>query len=124
MQIETEIEAAITALQAGNLPLAEQLCSQAREKNPFDATIVDVLAMIQLKKGNKEMALATIKNALSMDRSNTLFHAHHGIILKALGRLEDARQAYQDALAHNPEAPDTLFNLALLFQETGNLRKA
>ncbi len=121
MGIEKGMEAAIAALQLGNLPLAEQLCSQARQKNPFDATAVDVLAMVQLKKGDRGAALATIKNALSIDGSNTLYHTHHGIILKALGRLEDARQAYKEALAHDPEAPDTLFNLALLCQDTGDL---
>lgn len=118
------METAMAALQAGNLPLAEQLCSKARQKNPFDATVVDVLAMVQLKKGDAKTALTTIKNALSMDSSNTLFHNHHGIILKSLGRLEDARQAYQEALAQDPQEPDTLFNLALLCHETGNLRES
>ena len=104
--------------------MAEQLCSQARQKNPFDATVVDILAMVQLKKGDRETALSTIKNALSMDGSNTLFHTHHGIILKSLGRLVDARQAYQEALAQDPEAPDTLFNLALLCHEMGDLEES
>ena len=88
------MEAAIAALQAGNLPVAEQLCSQALQKNPFDASVVDVLAMVQLEKGDGKAALATIKNALSIDSLSTLYHTHHGIILKALGRLGDARKAY------------------------------
>ena len=75
------MDAAIVALQAGDLPLAEQLCSQARQKNPFDASVVDVLAMVQLEKGDGKAALATIKNALSIDSSSTLYHTHHGMIL-------------------------------------------
>ena len=124
MRVETGMDAAIAALQAGNLPLAEQLCSQARQKNPFDSSVADVLAMVQLKKGDCKAALATIKNALSIDGSSTLYHTHHGIILRALGRFEDARKAYEEALALDPEAPDTLFNLALLCQDTGDLRES
>ena len=69
MRVGTEVEAAIAALQAGNLPLAEKLCWQARQKNPFDATVVDVLAMVQLEKGDGKAALATIKKALSLKGS-------------------------------------------------------
>jgi len=124
MQSGADIEAAIHALQTGNLALAEQLCVQARQANPFDAAIVDVQAMIQLQKGDAVGAHATINNALSMDGGQPLYHNHLGIILKALGKKEEAKLAYENALEIDPSAPDVLFNLAILCQEMGELDQA
>mgnify|MGYP001179866480 CR=1 FL=1 len=120
----TGIEAAIAALHAGNLQLAEKLCSQAQQRNPFDAAVVDIMAMIHLKKGDGKTALSLIKNAISMDGLQPLFHNHHGIILKSLGFLKDSYQAYQRALTQDPEAPDVLFNLAILCREMGDLEES
>ena len=121
MQTGTGIDAAISALQAGDLVLAENLCAQARQANPFDASVVDVLAMIQLQKGDARTALATINNAISIEANQALFYSHLGIIRKALGQLEESRQAYEKALELEPNAPDILYNLAILKREMGDL---
>ena len=123
MPTRSEIEAAISAFQAGNLHLAEQLCRSHLKINPLDPEALDVLGLVLNRKGDSEGALNNIRNAISLDSNQAHFHSHLGILLKQKGELDGAKDAYLAAISIEPKSPEATFNLALLCRQMGDLEE-
>ena len=121
MPASSEIEAAISAFQEGDLHLAERFCKSRLKSDPFDANALDVLGLILHRKGDSEGALNNIRNAVCLDDQQAQFHSHLGIILKQIGKLEEAKKAYLTAISIEPKSPEVIFNLAILCRQMGDL---
>jgi Flp pilus assembly protein TadD len=74
--------------------------------------------------GELEQALATIARAQTPDRPDWKLKSAEGAILDQLGRPEEARAAYRDALDANPNEPSVLSNLGMSYLLTRDLKSA
>jgi len=117
--IDPQVEFAILRLQENDPATAEKLCQQVLESNPFDADAHDVLGILAHQKGDWQLGLSLIDKAISLKNDKTDFHGHRGITLKALGRRQEARLAYEKACQLSPKSFEPIFNLAILLLEDG-----
>ena len=70
-------------------------------------------------------ALAYYDQALALDSApDAAFWCGRGVAFKALGRLAEAEEAYQQALASDAEYIEAWFNLGNLYRENGRLTAA
>lgn len=87
-----------------NLDRARQLIEQAVQADPNNSAYLDSMAWVLFRLGQPDQALPWMEKALQTmeDPDPTLFD-HYGDILAALGRMEEARRAWQRALELDPD---------------------
>ncbi|MEO0143126.1 MAG: tetratricopeptide repeat protein [candidate division WOR-3 bacterium] len=74
-------------------------------------------------RGNYELALGEIEKALDLDKLAEYLNLK-GLILTELGRPDEAKTAYQEALRLEPNLAELYNNLGLLYIKTRNLNDA
>lgn len=73
-------------------------------------------SMELLLDGDPQAALAWIERAIELDAGFVPAWANRGVVLRQLGREAEAEQAYLRALALDPQHPQSLSNLAGLYE--------
>ena len=80
---------------------AEQLIIKALQLSPDDPFIIDSMGWVLYRKGDSAGALTHLQRAFSI-RPDPEIAAHLGEVLWALGRREEARKTWQEAVKANP----------------------
>lgn len=81
---------------------AEALIARAHELMPQDPFILDSLGWVRFRRGDHDGALAHLQRAYGM-RQDAEIAAHLGEVLWTLGRRDEARRIFADALAAHPD---------------------
>ena len=87
------------------------MSDKAVTADPGNPTYLDTKAWVLYRKGDYASALELIRAAMEKaeeagEELDTEYYDHAGDILKALGRDEEARKYWQDALEKDPENAD------------------
>jgi Flp pilus assembly protein TadD len=98
----------------GILDAAHDHYSRARQLDPADAAAHEGLARIWRDWGFPHLALGDALRGVYYAPGRTSTHNTLGTILTKLGRLKEARRAYERALALDPRAAYVLNNLCYL----------
>jgi tetratricopeptide (TPR) repeat protein len=80
---------------------AQQLIDKALEISPEDPFILDSKGWVLFRRGNTQGALDVLKKAFSV-RADPEIAAHLGEVLWSLGRKDEARQTWGDAMKATP----------------------
>ena len=96
-------------LQAGRLLEAEQLYLEVLNAEPANFRAQNFLGIIRFQQGRYAEALASIGASLKLN-SNADALSNYGNVLQALGRLEEAVESYDKALAIEPKLVNALYN--------------
>jgi Flp pilus assembly protein TadD len=91
---------------------------------PDDKTILAALGKAQAAAGNLDQALATLHAAEIPGTPDAKLMSAEAAILDQLGRNDEARKLYADALKIAPNDPTILSNYAMSFVMTGDLKLA
>lgn len=97
---------------------------QVAIRNPTDRAVLAAYGKSQAAAGQLEQALSTINRAQTPDRPDWKLESAKGAILDQLGRTEEARLAYRNALDIHPNEPSVLSNLGMSYLLTRDLRTA
>ncbi|MDX1570605.1 MAG: tetratricopeptide repeat protein [Xanthomonadales bacterium] len=95
---------------------ALDLIEQAYAQLPEEPAIVDSLGWVHFKLGNLDLALEYLRAALDLQFDPEIA-AHLGEVLWAMGREEEARSIWADALERDPEAEPVLSTRERLLAE-------
>jgi TPR repeat protein len=82
----------------GDIADAERFARRAVAAYPEDANSADTLGAILLRRGQAAEALVYLEYAAASEDDNADIHEHYGDALWALGRRDEAREAWTDAL--------------------------
>lgn len=88
--------------QTDRLDEAEDLVRRAYELVPDDAAIIDSMGWVAFKQGRLEEAEAYLRQALALD-SNPEIAAHLGEVLWVMGRKDEARSVWNEAIESGVE---------------------
>ncbi len=77
-----------------------------------------------LERGMAEDGLEMADGGIAVDAKQPQLHFVRGNALFGLGRLEEAEEAYREALALNPQNAQARFNLAVVLKKRGDLEGA
>lgn len=96
------------------LEKAEKMVQVALNKFPNNPNYLDTKAWILYKQKKYEKALDYIRDAIDIGGVSAEVYEHLGDILKALGRNEEAKEAYENALKIQPDRHSALENIKSL----------
>lgn len=91
---------------------------------PNDRDVLAAYGKALAGAGELEQALSTISRAQTPDRPDWRLKSAEGAILDQLGRADEARTAYRDALDIKPNEPSVLSNLGMSYLLGRDLRTA
>lgn len=83
------------------LPEARELIEKALKLSPNDAFILDSLGWVHYRQGDLAVALSTLERAYGL-RADPEIAAHLGEVLWMMGRKDEARSTWREALKKNP----------------------
>jgi Flp pilus assembly protein TadD len=92
--------------------------------NPSDRDVLAAYGKALAADGQLEQALSTINRAQRPDMPDWRLKSAAGAILDQLGRPDEARAAYRDALDIKPNEPSVLSNLGMSYLLTRDLKTA
>jgi Flp pilus assembly protein TadD len=102
------------AYRRGDLSKAFWYLSRAVTKVPLRPKAHYNYALVLSAKKERERALDELKVAADLDPEDAEVHYLSGVILLRLGRLEDAKRAFEEAVKRKSDHADAAHNLALL----------
>ncbi len=112
------------ALEAGDLPRAEQLFQQYLSEHPNSAEALSNLAAVHARREQFAEAVALYEKALKADPGLTPVHFNIAVSLGRLNRFAEAAQHLRIFLESYPNEPRAAQLLGLCLIETGDLRDA
>ena len=118
------LNAAVSAYNAGKLAEAEQICQEIviAQQDFFDA--LHLLALVQLLLGKRETALASFDRALAVRPDHAEALSNRGVTLRELKRFDEALASFHRALVVRPDHAEALSNRGLTLHELKRLEEA
>lgn len=92
---------------------AAQTAAEALRRFPDDKPLLLTFGLAQLADNDARAALRPLATVAAADPQNWRARSALGVALDQLGRFDEARQAYQEALAIQPNDPGVLTNLGM-----------
>jgi tetratricopeptide (TPR) repeat protein len=101
-QLQTLLESARRARQAGRLPEAESTLERALAMSPSSNLVLKELAVVETARGELDEAETHARKAVQTDPADAESHAALGAVLKARDRYREAAAAYSKAASIDP----------------------
>lgn len=108
----------------GEFESAGQVLSQALTRYPKEAEVHRGLGVLQLEKGNEQLAEHHLREAITLNESGVAARVDLGNLLQKQQRYQEAENCYAQALAVAGPHPDVYFNLGVCEQRQGRLEAA
>ncbi len=120
----TGIQYATILRMTGRDSQALAVMQQVAINHPTDRTVLASYGKAQAAAGQLEPALQTVRRAQRPDQPDWKLYSAEGAILDQLGRANEARQRYRQALDLMPDEPSILSNIGMSYVLSGDLRTA
>jgi tetratricopeptide (TPR) repeat protein len=92
---------------------------KAVEAAPDDIKALDALVIAQFQTGRYEEAAATYEKMLQI-KDDAFTHNNYGNVLRKLGRIDEAKAQYQQAIATDPTLAFAYANLSYILVDEGD----
>lgn len=118
------LDAAMTALKAGDIAQAGEICDGILSQSPDHAHATYVSGLIKYQRNEIKPAIETLVRAITLDPSSAEYHRSLASIFKNTGAMENAVQFYEQARLRDPSDARTHILLAEALQELGDFDRA
>ena len=108
----------------GDLPRAEQLYRKVLGHEPDHPDALHFLGVLAAQAGHPQPALELIDRAIAIDPTAAHFRVNRGNVLRGLGRVDDAIDAYRAALDLSPRDVSAYVNLANTMRQAERMEEA
>ena len=121
---DTPFERALQLHRQGQLDIAETLYYDILDRTPDHPGATHFLGMLLSAKKEHGKALALIRKSLQFSPPPPSYFNNYGIVLREIGRFNDAQAAFERAVAGDPNFADAHSNLGHSFLLQDNLYQA
>ncbi|HXE51517.1 MAG TPA: tetratricopeptide repeat protein [Tepidisphaeraceae bacterium] len=123
MSLQQAMEVAVAHHQAGRLREAEALYRQILASDPNNAHAMHLLGVLGHQVGRSAEGAQLIQRAIAQDPQPDYF-VNLGAVLLAMNRVDDAIEAYNQAIARQGDAAEAWGNLGGALVQKGRLQEA
>ncbi len=109
------------SLREGKLDAARQEIEQAQMLRPEDEDVLNLLSIVEFKRGNFREAAEAARGLLAKSPDSAVPHANLGLILFKEGKLEEAEKELSRAVEIKPDHARSHLYLGLLYKDRGKL---
>ena len=110
--------------QAGRLEEAERLYHRMLSADARHADSLNMLGVVAFQRGDHELAIELIGQAITLNDCIAEFHSNLGIVLTHQGRNHEAVASHEKALLLKPKYPEALYNLGNALMGQGRFDEA
>ena len=114
------LEDAMTALRAGNIAQAGDICDGILAQSPDHPHATYVSGLVKYQRNEIRPAIETLVRAITLDPTSAEYHRSLGSIFKNTGATENAVQFYEQARLREPDDARTHVLLADALKELGD----
>src|SRR5579872_7253225 len=122
--IEAYFQSGVRLHGAGRLQEAEHIYRQVLASAPAHADSLHMLGVLASQCGQPRAALDCIDRAIAIRPSDALFHVNRAAALLALGQLDAALAACQDALRHKRNCAEAYQTMGHVLSDLGRAEDA
>ncbi len=122
--VSTKLAAADEHYRRGRLSEAEACCRQVLERAPEQPDALYRLAFLARQAGRNETALALLERAIAANRREAAYYNEAGVVLHALGRIDESIERFRTAVALKPDFAAAQNNVANVLREQGRFDEA
>jgi len=109
------------SLREGRLDAARQELEQAQMLRPEDEDVLNLLSILEFKRGNFLEAAQAARILLRKNPESAILHANLGLILFKAGVIDEAEQELRRAVEIKPDHARSHLYLGLLYRDRGKL---
>lgn len=124
VKISQALQEAIIHHQAGRLSEAAVIYEEILKAEPANADALHLSGVAAHQGGNHALGLELIDRAIAIDADQPPFHDNLGIVLRHLGRLEEAEASHLKALRMLPDFAAAHHNLGTTLHDQGRFAEA
>lgn len=121
LTVETALRRAYAHWRAGQAAQAEQLCLRILRVIPQQPGAMHLLGVMAHAYGFQERAVTYLETATRSPQTPALFHSNLAEMYRQKGRLKEAEQSANKAIATDPHLMEAWNNLGIIAQECGKL---
>ncbi len=118
------LQNAAAALQADQLPRAEQFCRDALQMDPGNAQAIHYLGLLSARVGQLIQAIELMSQSIKIAPDRPFFYNNLGETLRRAGRIEEAKACWNKALALDPGYAPGHLNMARELAVEGRIDEA
>lgn len=111
-------------IDAGRVREARRLIAQFIERKHLDVPMLPALAALYLRVGKHDQAVTTMRQAIEQLGGQAELHNTFGLLLASLGREQESREQFEEALRIDPVNSEALRNLAFTLHRAGERSQA
>jgi Tfp pilus assembly protein PilF/uncharacterized protein (AIM24 family) len=108
-------------MREGRLDQAREELEHAQMLRPDDEDVLNVLSILEFKRGNFEPAAAAARELINRNPGSAVLHSNLGLILFKAGGLEEAERELARAVEIKPDHSRSHLYLGLLYRNRGKL---
>src|SRR5579884_611840 len=105
------LQVALDRHRAGDPLGAAAIYNQVLVVDPQNPAAIHFLGVMACDAGRYDIGIPKIRRSLTLAPRNSSFNVNLGVILTRLGKLQEAKIAFEEALKIKPEFLDALLNL-------------
>ena len=109
------------SVREGRLDDARNEIEQAQMLRPDDEDVLNLLSIVEFKRGNFREAAEAGRALLSRNPDSAILHANLGLILFKQGKIEEAERQLRNAVEIKPDHARSHLYLGLLYKDRGKL---
>jgi Flp pilus assembly protein TadD len=122
--VEQALARAQAAAQAKRLNEANGICADVLATNPDQPAALALQGIVAAMAGDPDRGIVLLRRAIQLRAGNATWYAHLSSLCRNTYRMEEALAAAQESIRLDPNNPEHLVNLSLIFVDVDERERA
>lgn len=119
-----QLKVALALHDRGNLADAERIYREILNREPNNPDALHLLGVVALQTGHFQQAVSLISRAIRLYNTSAMFYSNLGHALRNLTQFDDARAAFSQAIAIDPNFVEPYSSMSTICQLVGEFRES
>lgn len=124
MDIDVNLQKAVSFFKSGNFNEAEKICNDLKKKDPNNLINLNLLGIILFQKKEFSNSIKIIKESISLNFKQAETHNNLGIVSLEIKNFINAIEAFKNSIKINPKFNEAYINIGVALKEINKNQEA